>query len=346
MTIAHDGPLVFHSGVGHAIRRGSWKEHERSTYDLCIDAIAEGRWDDAKSLADYTIVEALEPHEVYRDWLPQIRRFIVSRNISAATLEADEAAVLDAVRWPDGTAFDADAGWQEFRARVARTVRCCEARDGAGARENLEASRRAWLETHDRKCDWVQGLVAIAAARLGEGCIGELWDELMAPMFESYDRYDTDTSPWTTSAETLMQVTAEALRAHLSGPDRRGTIMFVEESERVGFRFAPCGSGGRNFDATTFRDTPLTSAPHDWAWNMKGVCLYCAHCCALSERNPIARFGYPARVVEPPFRDGDATRTTCTWWIYKDPKKVPEAVYARTGNRKPARIGGKATRER
>jgi hypothetical protein len=339
-----DGPLMFHAGVGRRIRRGTWRDHERSTYDLCLEEIARERWEDASALAAYAIEEALEPHEVFRDWLPEIRDFIMARGTDERTLEADEQRVRDAVRWPDGSAFDADAGWHEFCDRIDRVCAACDAADAVAARENMEAARRAWLETHDRKCDWVQGLIGIAAAHHGEDCIGALWDRLMAPMFETYDKYDVDVASWDDSWETLMQVTAEALRAHLTGPERRGTVTYVEEPDRAGFRFEPCGSGGRNFDGTVFRETPLTTAKHDWAWNMKGVCLYCAHCCALSERNPIRRFGYPARVVEPPFRDGERVRDHCTWWIYKDPAAVPEEVYARTGNTKPDRLGGAARR--
>ena len=77
---------------------------------------------------------------------------------------------------------------------------------------------------------------------------------------------------------------------------------------------------------------------------MKGVCLYRAHCCALSEINPIRRFGYPARVVEPPFANENGKRAHCTWWIYRDPSLVPDEVYRRTGNVKPAAIGSAAAR--
>ena len=79
----------------------------------------------------------------------------------------------------------------------------------------------------------------------------------------------------------------------------------------------------------------MTGQAYSWAWNIKGVCLYCAHCCALSERNPIKRLGHPARVVEPPYRNEEGSRDFCTWWVYDDPGAIPDEVYRRTGNAKP-----------
>jgi len=340
VTADRDGPLRLHPALGYRIRAGSWKDHERSTYDLCLEAIAEQRWDDAIALAEYTIHEATEPHELYRDWIPQIRDFLVRNGVAETDVERDEAALLERLRQPDGTPFDPEAGWRATCAHTDAVIAACRHADGDRAARELENARRVWLATHDRKCDWVQGMIGIVALRLGEARIGELWDLLMAPMFDSYDKYDVERRPWPESAEQLLQVTAEALRGHLSGPQRRGTIEYVEEPGRRGFRFTPCGSGGRNFSGETFGSYPVTSDRHDWAWNMKGVCLYCAHCCALSERNPIKRFGYPARAVEPPYRNESGERTHCTWWIYDDPRDVPREVYERTGNRKPDRIGG------
>lgn len=341
---AGEGPLVFHAGTGGMVRRGDWPAQAVATHDLCRAALSEGRLADAHALAGYTLVEAQEPVDLYLEWVPQIRAFLAERGVKLADAQADERELV-ALLWPDcGGSPDPAADWARVRALVARAQAACDAGDAAAAAIALEASRDLWRDTHDRMCDWVQGMIAIVARRAGEASVGPLWERLMAPMFESYERYDTDRAPWPQSAEILLHVTAEALRGHLSGPGRRGSLEFVEEADRIGFRFRPCGSGGRNETGETFGTYPRTTARHDWAWNMEGVCLYCAHCCALSEVNPIRRFGYPAREVEPPFRTAEASRDHCTWWIYRDPRLVPEHVYARTGNRKPAEIGGAATR--
>ena len=54
------------------------------------------------------------------------------------------------------------------------------------------------------------------------------------------------------------------------------------------------------------------------------------------EHMPMDKFGYPLRVVEPPqYPDGfGADRQRCQWTIYKDPRKVPEEIYARAGRKK------------
>ncbi|MDF2823600.1 MAG: hypothetical protein K0R68_1008, partial [Mycobacterium sp.] len=119
---------------------------------------------------------------------------------------------------------------------------------------------------------------------------------------------------------------------HLCGPRRDGAFSVTEESDRWVISFAPCGSGGRTFESA-FDSRRVTTERHDWAWNTVGVCLYCAHCCQLQQRVPIARLGFPLRVVEPPT---DA-EPVCTWSIYKDPRDVPDAAYTSVGFDPPRR---------
>jgi hypothetical protein len=83
------------------------------------------------------------------------------------------------------------------------------------------------------------------------------------------------------------------------------------------------------------RGHSVTTGEHDWAWNTKGVCLYCAHCCQLQQRAPIERLGFPLRVIDPPTQG--QTPATCTWSIYKDPSKVPDDAYIRVGFDPPIR---------
>lgn len=337
--------LAEHPGIGQPVRRGDWQAHCRSTYDLFAEAARAGDFAAAAELAGHTLTEALEPVELYAAWLPMIRDFLTENGVSADRVAAAEAARLPAITGPAG-AFDPEAGWQAVQEAVARAQELCTAGDAEAAIAALEDGRRAWLDTHDRQCDHVQALIAIVAELLGEAAVGPLWERLMGPMLDSYEAHDTDRRPWPESAEILLLVTAEALRGHLTGPDRRGTLELVEEPDRIGFRFAPCGSGGRNFTGQTHGSYPLTTGRHDWAWNLEGVCLYCAHCCLLSEVNPIRRFGYPARQVDPPYRNASGSRAQCTWWVWRDPAQVPEEVYRRTGHRKPDRLGGAATRAR
>ena len=95
---------------------------------------------------------------------------------------------------------------------------------------HLERARLLWLETHDRGCDLVYGMLDLVVRHLGERRIGPLWDELMAPMYETYDVYDTATHPWPRSMHRLILIAALSLRGHLSGPGRMGAIEIVQRS--------------------------------------------------------------------------------------------------------------------
>lgn len=347
-----NSPLEHHAGLGYAIRKGGWSEHQKSTYTLAEEAVAEGQFSDARELGRYTVREALEAHELYRDWLEQTAEFLLKGGVNADDLAIEQARISELLKLPDGSAFDPEQGWQEYMNLIDRFSDACEAGDAEAALALLEQARQKWRLTHDRKHDWLCFLITFAAERLGEASVGPLWDELLAPSYELYKRYDVDVNPWPRSNELLIQIMAEALRGHLSGPGRRGDIEFIDEGHRVGFRFSPCGSGGRTFqsdpdDGVGPRMEPpysfgTTQEKHDWAWNKKGICYYCAHCCAAMELEPIRMFGYPARVVDPPTWPEARAGASCTWWVYTDPNDVPEEVYRRVGSTKPEKIGGKA----
>lgn len=338
--------IRFHAGVGQNVRAGDWRAQCAATHDLFAAALREGRLGDAAQLARYTVQECAEPMELFNAWLPQIREFMRGGGVAGREIEEGEAAIRAEVMAGRADPLRPEAEWREVCRLAEEAALLCESGDAQGALATLECSRAAYLDVHDRLCDWVQGMVGLAARHVGEESIGELWQLLMASMIDGYQRYDIDHVPWERSAEILLYVTAEALRGHLSGPHRRGDIELVEEADRIGFRFRPCGSGGRNVTGQTYRTYPVTTRKHDWAWNLEGVCLYCAHCCVLSELNPIRRLGYPAREVEPPYRNREGRRDFCTWWIYRDPSLVPAHVYERTGHEKPAEPGGAAARRR
>lgn len=354
MTHDRDGPLVHHPAVGAKVRAGTYRDHAASTYELAAVAAGEGRGTDAAELARYTVQEALEAYELFTAWCREIPELLAARGVSAGLIAADAARLEGLLAEADGAPFDGDAGWARYRGLIEDFAGAAEA--GHGDPRLLQQAREVWRDTHDRLCDGVYFWVDAAARHLGEEIIGELWDVLMQPMYDYYVRYDTDLHPWARSLDLLMHYALEGLRGHLSGPGRTGSIEVIEEEDRWALRFDPCGSGGR-----TLRDDPdtgaaprmeppwnlaVTTKEHDWAWNKKGVCLYCVHCCQLNERMPMRRFGYPTRVVEPPLWPQARKGAKCTWYIYKDPALVPEDIYRRVGALKPQRLGGKAQRDR
>ena len=347
---ATGGAVAFDADLGHTAPTGSIAAQGESSYRRAAQALAAGRYQDAADLGRYTIEEAREGHELYAAWADQTRRYLLREGVSAETVAAEDARLAGLLCLDDGRPFDAVERWAEYNRLIDKFVFSCGAGDGAAAAANLEAARLSWRATHDRACDWLYGLLDAVVRHLGEARIGPLWDELMAPMYGTYDRYDPAVTPWPESIRRLVLVAAESLRGHLSGPGRTGDIEIVEEAERWVLSFDPCGSGGRSYrddaaEGYTPRMAPpydfaVTEEEHDWAWNKKGVCVYCVHCCQLNQRMPIARFGFPTRVVTPPTWPEARTGGKCVWSIYKDPAAVPEEAYSEVGFKKPERFGG------
>ena len=164
--------------------------------------------------------------------------------------------------------------------------------------------------------------------------------------------YDTRIHDYSETIERNLYFSLEAMRAHLSGPGRRGDLELEEHPDRWEIRFDPCGSGGAQTRGDEIEETPprperpyefgVTQTEYDWAWNKKGVCYYCVHCCFALELLPEERWGHPVRVVDPPLYPEDtktATPKKCQWTIYKTLEAIPPEVYERVGRTKPGSIG-------
>ena len=344
------GPLVDDPVVGHPVRAGGWADHAASSYALAAAALDEGRFADAAALARHTVEEAREAYELYALWTGQIEAALAAEGVDNAEIAVGKAqlqALLD-----DGAAepFDIHRGWAAYTEAIDAAEAACGSGDAPSARAALERARGRWLATHDRGCDQVYGMLDLVVRHLGERRIGPLWDELMAPMYETYDVYDTAAHPWQRSMHRLILIAALSLRGHLSGPKRDGEIEITEEADRWVLSFDPCGSGGR-----TLRDHgsqgprmlpphafAVTTEAHDWAWRKRGVCVYCVHCCQLNQRMPIRRFGYPTRVIDPPTWPEARAGGVCRWSIYKDPSLVPDEAYTSVGCERPAAAGAPA----
>ena len=161
--------------------------------------------------------------------------------------------------------------------------------------------------------------------------------------------FDTRVTPYPETLERNMYLVMEAMRAHLCGPERDGSLGIEEDDDKWVVSFAPCGSGGRSMLGDEVEGTGsrvlapyefgVTQERHDWAWNKEGICYYCAHCCLALEKLPMERWGHPVRVVDPPRWGGAAdapeTRKQCTWTVYKTLEAIPDEVYRRVGHTKP-----------
>jgi hypothetical protein len=343
----------FHPGLGRPSRGGTWEEQATSTFRTAARAAAEGRTDDAVSLARYAIQESKEAHQLYPVFVEEARRFLVASGVDRGVVAKEERRILDNLRMPDGSEFDFEEGWRGLREGIDRFEAACRAGETPGAVAILDEARETWRRSHDRACDWVYGMVDVCARLLGEDRVVDLWDAMMGPFYPSRDRYDVDRTPWSESLEVLAVDTLETFRGHLSGPERTGDVEVTEEEDRFVFRFDPCGTGGRTYRPDAEGGPPrmeppfnyaVTTRPHDWSWGKEGVCLYCVHCCQLQERVPIERFGYPIRVVDPPVWPEARSGGKCTWYVYKDPSLIPDEAYRRVGAERPEAVGSRARR--
>jgi hypothetical protein len=320
-----------------------------STYALARRAIAASDAAEAGRRIRQLLDEAAEGRELFPLFIERARGFLVDRGVPAIAVSDEEHRILSLrgeTRQTAGTdPLDMPGQWAVVAGLAAQAQDECLAGHGEAASELVERLRRTWMTVHDRFCDIVCGLFSLAAERLGEAVAGDMWDHAIGDMYPSRDAYDVTRRPWAESVPLLLEDAAVSLRGHLSGPGRTGEVSLHEEEDRWVFRFDPCGSGGRtlrpdaNADGAARVGPPfgfrVTEGEHDWAWQTKGVCLYCVHCCQLQERAPIARLGYPVRVVQPPVWGTAEPRSHCTWSVYKDPGLVPPEAYRRVGSAKP-----------
>lgn len=344
--------LGFNELLARRVRTGTWEDQKISTYRKIREAIEKKHWDDAAALADYFVDEARVCYDLYQQWIQDLNNFLKDNGVSEEEVNNANERILDLLKLPDGRSFRAPFLWSEFLAKVQKCVKHCHRQESGEALAALDDLKESWRRIHDRDVDHCYGLMNEIAVRFGEHRIRDMYDHVLLPLFTwRYDRFDIDKHPWDEGLQTLLYVAIEAMRGHLCGPGRQGEIEFLEEEDRYGIRFDPCGSGQRTLRGDVIEGTParmkppynwgVTKEAYDWSWNKKGVCYYCAHCCVLMEQMPIDKFGYPIRVVDAPVYE-NAQEWKCTWYMYKDPTKVPEHLYERVGRKKPASFGSKS----
>lgn len=301
--------------------------------------------DAAKPLIDFFVEEARVVFDLYTQWRRDIRRFLDGR-LEAGQLHPEVRRVQELV----ATAHPAMVSSRETAwAGMCAAAAGLKALSGTSPDrfEALNGLREQWRTIHDSDVDFMMGLMDIAVRLLGEESLGEMYEKwVLGEWFDTrYSRFDVSKTSWDEAFRLIVYLTFESMHGHLSGADRDGTMAYEEFDDRVSFTFSPCGSGGRSVVGEP-RDAlrPLMEPPyrfrvlereHAFAWNKKGVCTYCAHCCVLTEKLPMQKFGYPIRVVDPPTYPNDG-KAVCRWTVYRRVEDVPAAVYERLGLAKPA----------
>jgi hypothetical protein len=352
-----DGNIEYSTMLGRRVRQGVWQDQVISTYRKIQEAVNAASWDDAAALANYFVEEAEVCFALYRQWVPDLQAFLVESGTNADDIPAIDAAIMEKLRLPNGDAFERYRQWSILHDEVAAFVKLAHQHDAAGALVKLDAFKEVWRQIHDRDVDHTYGLMHEIVTRHGESSIGPMWDKVLAPLFSwRYGKFDISQHPWEEALENLMLVAIEAMRGHLVGPERTGDMELEELDDRYILRFDACGSGQRTVRGDWIEDTPprmeppynwsASEEPHPWNHYQKGVCHYCTHCIHLMEEMPIDNFGYPLRVIDPPiYPDTDrdpAKRQKCQWTMFKDPTKVPEEMYARSGRTKAGKFGSAA----
>ncbi len=353
--------LAWSPTIGKRVRTGTWQEQTTPTLDAARAALVEagdefglraGRREVAAQLVDSFMEEAKVVYLIYKVWTAGFLDWLTAQGVTDAERDAEMDRLRKLLAYPDGTPLDAEARWAELSAlagRVAGGIRA-SALTMADAEPLLAQLGEGWRQLHDRYADVMAGVLAYVARRFGEARLEDCYRSVMEPYIqERYMAFDTRVTPYAETLERNLYLVLEAMRAHMCGPKRDGTVGLEEHDDRWVVSFDPCGSGGRSMRGDEIEGTGsrvlapyefgVTQEPHDWAWGETGICYYCAHCCLALEKLPMERWGEPVRVVDPPrwggSPDAPETRRQCTWTVYKSLEAIPESVYQRVGHRKP-----------
>jgi hypothetical protein len=353
--------LAWSHAIGKRVRVGPWADQATPTLDKAREAILDagdefglkaGRREVAAQLVDYFMEEAKVVFVIYEVWTKGFLDWLAGRGVPLEEREAEMARLLRLLAYPDGTPLDPPARWEELgvlAGRLGNRIRAYRI-SAAEADRELDGLSEAWRRLHDRYADVMAGVLAFVARRFGEAALEDCYRAVLEPYIqERYMPFDVRQNPYEATIERNLYLVLEAMRAHLCGPERDGSLDYEEHEDRYVVRFDPCGSGGRSMRGDDVEGTGsrvlapyefgVTQEKHDWAWNEEGICYYCAHCCFALEKLPGERWGHPVRVVDPPVWGGSAaspsTRKRCTWTVYKSLEAIPESAYRRIGHVKP-----------
>lgn len=338
-------PLIENDVLGRLIRSGGWAELAEGTPRLIHRAIDAGDESVIAMLTDFFVQEMRVVFDIYANWFPSTRQCLLDKGMPEADLDRAHADIRDKLApYHRSAHMQRDAAWNEVEIAAQpvkdSTLSVAERHDAV--RQTVET----WRDLHDCEVDQLSGLFCLIIDRYGEPALRDMYENwVIGDWFaKRYQRFDVSKISWETASWLLIYLGFEGMHGHISGRDRDGTIDYYEDDEKVSLSFAPCGSGGRSMQGEPRDglpplrqlDWPELKDAHDFTWNEKGICAYCAHCCVLHENLPIAKFGYPVRVTNPP-KAPLTQESRCSWTVYKDLRNIPEEVYERVGAKKPPR---------
>ena len=336
--------IVEHPILGRPIREGDWRSLSEGTVPLLRRLIAEGDDEAVAAHAGMLRAEMRVIYDIYTQWFADTKRYLRDQGQSDETIERQHVDIRTRLA-PYHSAVTRDRAdmWVE----IETAIEAIAAKAPAQVRLDAQTSaQEQWRNLHACEVDQRAGLFSLVTRTYGEPALRDMYEGwVIGDWFaKRYRRFDVSEMDWKDASWLLTYLGFEGHHGHLSGTARDGSIDWVETEDAVTISFAPCGSGGRSVQGES-RDGmpalmdeaigfPVLAEAHDFTWNTKGVCSYCAHCCILHETLPIAKFGYPVRVTEPPTYPLTG-ESRCSWTVYKDLRKIPAEAYSRVGARKP-----------
>src|SRR3984893_2653819 len=129
------------------------------------------------------------------------------------------------------------------------------------AKAMVDYFRTEMLVVHDIYAQYVQDILAFIAKTFGEDQVEAAFRAALGTWFgERYEAYNKMT------LEERVQLTAEGMRCHLDGPERKGDFTLIEEKERYVYKWDPCGSGGalRRSAAAQGIEVETSKEAHAW----------------------------------------------------------------------------------
>lgn len=263
-TLKPVSPVVaYEASLGRNARVGTWEELAQGTFRTAVDRFRRGLCDDAAALVEVTVLEAEELREIYEQWPDRAIEWMTTHGASADDVDAAVRRLTDLIGETAMAGIEAE--WGQFVQAVDVASEQCRRNDPA-APGSIENARLVWLGIHDRAVDRISGTIDIAVRLIGESSLGDLWNFLMGDWYDIHARrYSLTNQSWNESAHQLMVAIVDGFHAHLTGVSRQGDIELIDEPDRIGFRFAPCGSGGRSLDPDITADQPRADAPFGFA---------------------------------------------------------------------------------
>ena len=191
--------------------------------------------------------------------------------------------------------------------------------------------KESQIVLHDFFADSCTVLWSWIGKHLGEETI----EDMFRYVFEQTARRQTFDLGDCLSPGLAVLTLAKIWRAHscFEAGEYPGRFRIAEDDEKFTFYLDPCGSGGRLWKKGWYepsRGGRLSVKARPWTYNRKDFPYYCIHCAFLNEILPYEVVGYPLVPVDPLQNAGDV----CTWYVYKDPNRIPDRFYERSGLRK------------